>query len=789
MIEQRWSYGNIVRVDHVGGETVPGYDFLIGFDREVEAWARWIAWQIEDTMPVDGQAARVFFEGWDVVPGASTIGAIDAALRQSTRVVLVLSPSSVAPDEGSGGVWQAAWFNRTEDGLPAVVPVRVVDGRPRGLLQDRRYVDLVGLSEADAIVALRSGLGHAVSGRRPKSSESPPFPGPPGFPGGPVVEGAASNDSRAPSLITPSPVTPGGMDRSDGTVRADVISAGDMAGDTRRAGPADRPRRRRWLPPAAAVLAVIVVATAAITFVLEHGDGRAAVGGTLNVALAPTRTPGPNPFMPAIGDDVPGVKPPAAHGSRPASTPGLFGGTRDNARCDSSTMKTFLHNHPDLLAAWAAVLGIKPDGLDDYVRGLTPVTLRADTAVTNHGFKKGRATTVPAILQAGTAVLVDAHGTPVVKCFCGNPLTPPVRYSTAEYTGPRWSGFTENNVISVQPVAAPVREFVLVDTQTGKPFQRTVGTSGTQDQDYAGKTGGCGGAGTSPEGGGLQLVVLSGELSCAEAQRVLAAYRAAPPQEQQGSGRFATVDGWQCNADSIAEIEQDGRVEFCRRGNVTIDTERALTVSDVSTGPLTHQWTGMRLATALLPSEFYFPGVPGMPPGGQSGHVSIENSGNTLGTQSSQPKELSGIDCATLTPNVDSAFSAVPSSFPGENGHAFTTYNVEGVTFTTEIIQFTTGSAASKLLAMVGDAARRCASTEKPPAGPTEISAAGVDGYPAVSYLTYSGGSRRVLFVDDGVDIVCVSVFLGGDNVAEPAKPTLPAAADAIMAGIATLGG
>ncbi|MCK9895826.1 toll/interleukin-1 receptor domain-containing protein [Frankia sp. AgB32] len=767
-------------MEHVGGESVSSYDFLISFDREVEAWAHWIAWQIEDTMPVNGQAARCFFEGWDVVPGASTIGAIDEALRQSTRVVLVLSPSAMSPDAGSGGAWQAALSNRTEDGLPAVVPVRVIDGRPRGVLQNLRYVDLVGLSEADAIVALRSGLGHAVSGTRPKSSESPPFPGRPGFPGGPVAEGAASNDSRAPS-----PMTPGGMDRSDGTVQADVISAADTAGATRRAGPADRPRRRRWLPPAAAVLVVIVVATA-ITYVLEHRVGSVAVGGTLNVALAPTRTPGPNPFMPAVGDDVSGVKPPTAHGSRVANTPGLFGGTRDNARCDSSTMKTFLHKHPDLLAAWSAVLGIKPAGLDDYVRGLTPVTLRADTAVTNHGFKNGRATTVPAILQAGTAVLVDAHGTPVVKCFCGNPLTPPVRYSTAEYTGPRWSGFTENNVVSVQPVAAPVREFVLVDTQTGKPFQRTVGTSGTQDQDYAGKAGGCGGAGTSPEGGGLQLVVLSGELSCAEAQRVLAAYHATPPQEQQGSGRYATVDGWQCNVHSIAAIEQDGRVDFCQRGNVTFDTERALTVSAVSTGPLTHQWTGARLAEALLPSEFYFPGVYS---GGPSGPLSSGNSGSTIGAPAGPSTGGAKIDCQSLTPQGNSAFSASPNSFPGENANAYVAYVSDAVGFATEIMQFATEADASKLLAAVRDGVQRCAGTESRAARPDEISLAAVDGYPAVSYRIYSDATQRVLFVADGVDIVCVTVFLGADNVAEPAKPTLPAAADAIMAGIATLGG
>lgn len=53
------------------------------------------------------------------------------------------------------------------------------------------------------------------------------------------------------------------------------------------------------------------------------------------------------------------------------------------------------------------MLGIKSNDIPAYVARLTPVILRTDTFVTNHGFAQGRATVVPAVLQAGTAVLVD----------------------------------------------------------------------------------------------------------------------------------------------------------------------------------------------------------------------------------------------------------------------------------------------------------------------------------------------------------------------------------------------
>ena len=56
-----------------------------------------------------------------------------------------------------------------------------------------------------------------------------------------------------------------------------------------------------------------------------------------------------------------------------------------------------------------------------YLRGLTSVVLRADTQVTNHGFRDARVTGFQSVLQAGTAVLVDNRGVPRVRCACGSP--------------------------------------------------------------------------------------------------------------------------------------------------------------------------------------------------------------------------------------------------------------------------------------------------------------------------------------------------------------------------------
>jgi len=133
-----------------------------------------------------------------------------------------------------------------------------------------------------------------------------------------------------------------------------------------------------------------------------------------------------NPFMPNVGTDVVVITPPAdTSGKIYGDSPGLYGGTQNVAACDPAKMISFLEANPDKGAAWARTLGIKQSDIRTYIGTLTPVILRTNTAVTNHGFASGSATTIPAVLQAGTAVLVNSQGVPVVKCYCGNPLTPP----------------------------------------------------------------------------------------------------------------------------------------------------------------------------------------------------------------------------------------------------------------------------------------------------------------------------------------------------------------------------
>jgi hypothetical protein len=142
-------------------------------------------------------------------------------------------------------------------------------------------------------------------------------------------------------------------------------------------------------------------------------------------------------------------------------------------------MVAYLQQNPSKATAWAATLGTSTSQISSYVSKLTNVLLRTDTRVTNHGYVSGQANGFQAVLEAGTAVLVNQYGQPVVKCYCGNPLTAPTLLSSPTYTGPTWSGFSTSNVTIIQQSTTIINQYVLYDPDTGKTFTRTPGETGT----------------------------------------------------------------------------------------------------------------------------------------------------------------------------------------------------------------------------------------------------------------------------------------------------------------------
>lgn len=251
-------------------------------------------------------------------------------------------------------------------------------------------------------------------------------------------------------------------------------------------------RRQRWVLPTV-VLAVVALLAALTVVVLGRGDDASAT-----VMLEPAAATGPDPFTDSVSigevaefpDSVRAVTAENAARMRPdeatgtllstGTDPGLYGGTRDNTACNAHQLVEYLTSHPAKAKAWAATQGIAVKDLPAYIGGLTPAVLMTDTLVTNHGFSNGRATPRTSVLQAGTAVLIDATGTPRARCSCGNPLTPArtsVHLSSAPLTGTRWSSFRPGSVTSVRP-GDPIPSgstFTFTDVSTGDAFQQSTG--------------------------------------------------------------------------------------------------------------------------------------------------------------------------------------------------------------------------------------------------------------------------------------------------------------------------
>ena len=164
--------------------------FFVSYNRADRPWAEWIAWQLE------AAGHGTVLQAWDFRPGDNFVGRMQRATAEADRTIAVLSPDYLASDF-TAPEWQAAFRldPRGEKGL--LVPVRVRDCDPTGLLGSIVYLDLVGLDEAAARATLLAGI---VLGRA-KPGAPPAFPAAPGagaavpaFPGAATAGGGAGDE-------------------------------------------------------------------------------------------------------------------------------------------------------------------------------------------------------------------------------------------------------------------------------------------------------------------------------------------------------------------------------------------------------------------------------------------------------------------------------------------------------------------------------------------------------------------------------------------------------------------
>lgn len=163
-------------------------DFFISYNRADRKWAEWIAWQLEAT----GQT--VVIQAWDFREGGNFVLDMQRALEEAERTLIVLSPdflksSFTAPE------WAAAFARDPTGSKGLLVPVRVRECQPGGLLAQVVYIDLVGLKSRDeAQKRLLSGI---TKGRNKPQQD----------PGMPPLDPGSPQAAQAPEPPWPPSVT------------------------------------------------------------------------------------------------------------------------------------------------------------------------------------------------------------------------------------------------------------------------------------------------------------------------------------------------------------------------------------------------------------------------------------------------------------------------------------------------------------------------------------------------------------------------------------------------------
>ena len=130
-------------------------DFFVSYTSADRAWAEWIAWQLE------AEGYQVIVQAWDFTAGRDWAHEMQHATATAERVAAVLSATYLRSSHGEAE-WRAFYAEDPSGERGLLLPVRVDEVDPPGLLKTRVYVDLVGEDAAGARKALLAAASPAA---------------------------------------------------------------------------------------------------------------------------------------------------------------------------------------------------------------------------------------------------------------------------------------------------------------------------------------------------------------------------------------------------------------------------------------------------------------------------------------------------------------------------------------------------------------------------------------------------------------------------------------------------
>jgi len=150
---------------------MPARDFFVSYAAPDQAWAEWIAWQLE------AHGYTVVFQTWDFKTGDNFVLEMQRASAETKATLAVLSKSYVQRAYPMAE-WAAAYEPGVEGERRRLIPIRIDDVELEGLMAKVVYCDLAhAATGGQATQALLRAIGGAASMKRGKPANEPPYPG------------------------------------------------------------------------------------------------------------------------------------------------------------------------------------------------------------------------------------------------------------------------------------------------------------------------------------------------------------------------------------------------------------------------------------------------------------------------------------------------------------------------------------------------------------------------------------------------------------------------------------
>ena len=140
-------------------------DFFISYTGNDRTWAEWIAWVLEES------GYSVVIQAWDFRVGGNFVLDMQTATA-ANRTIAVLSKLYLQKPFPQSE-WAAAFAQDPTSANRKLIPIRVEDCNPSGLLSSVVHVDVFNCDETEA----QQRLLAAVKDGRMKPAQCPPFPG------------------------------------------------------------------------------------------------------------------------------------------------------------------------------------------------------------------------------------------------------------------------------------------------------------------------------------------------------------------------------------------------------------------------------------------------------------------------------------------------------------------------------------------------------------------------------------------------------------------------------------